>query len=77
MLHGDLVRVIFGYLYGKHEQLLPYREKIIMYIQHNVRLHLNSVLRFLTFTYRKNTIINKPLLAYTEIIFDGLAYLVK
>ena len=77
MLHGDLVRVIFGYLYGKHEQLLPYREKIIMYIQHNVRLHLNSVLRFMTFTYRKNTIINKPSLAYTEIIFDGLAYLVK
>lgn len=48
-----------------------------MYIQHNVRLHLNNELQFLTFTYRKNTIINKPLLAYTEIIFDGLAYLVK
>ena len=64
MLHGILVRVIFGYLYWKHEQLLPYREKMIIYIQRNVRLHLNSVLRFLTFTY-------------TEIIFDGLAYLVK
>ena len=48
-----------------------------MYIQHNVPLHLNSVLRFLTFTYRKKNNFNKPLLAYTEIIFDGLAYLVK
>ena len=42
-----------------------------------IGLHLNSIIMIFDIYQQKNTIINKPSLAYTEIIFDGLAYLVK
>ena len=84
MLHGDLDRVFIGYLYGKREQLLTYRKKIIMYIQLSDlsqcpfhRFTLKQRFTIFDIYQQKNYIFNKPSLAYTEIIFDGLAYLVK